>query len=189
MTRTVIGWVRHATSRLRRIVDRLTDAMAVLAAAGTCILVIAICYDVVSRRFLGGSVAGMLELSETLLVWIVFLGLPYAEKAGVHVRMTLVTSRLPDRVSQISRTMAYVMASAIVGWMAYASIIRAEDSFQRGEAKLGLLQWPVWPARMILAFGVTVLALQCVFRVIDVIRGRRISDSEDDTVGTAVTGV
>ncbi len=158
-------------SAVRHAFERIVRWCAVIAASAATVLVVAVSLDVLNRRTVGGSLPGLLELNQTLLVVIVFLAIPYGERVGVHVRMTLVTSRLPEKIARICRTVAYLLATGIIGWMAYASVLRAIDSFVRSEAQLGLVMWPLWPARWVLAFGLCLLTIQCAFKVADAVKG------------------
>jgi TRAP-type C4-dicarboxylate transport system permease small subunit len=156
----------------RRLFEKVVSWGAIVAASAAMVLVLAVSVDVFNRRLFGGSVPGLLELNQTILVVIVFLAIPYGEKTGAHVRMTLLTSRLPERFARICRTLSYTLAVGLSGWMAYASLTRATDSFERDEAHLGLVMWPLWPARWVLAIGLCLLAIQCCFKISDAIAGR-----------------
>lgn len=157
---------------VRRVSENVVNWGALIAASATMVLVLAVSLDVFNRQLFGGSVPGLLELNQTFLVVIVFLAIPYGEKMGVHVRMTLLTFRLPERAARICRTISYALATGLSGWMALSSLTRATDSFERNEAHLGLVVWPLWPARWFLAIGLFLLAIQCCFKISDAVAGR-----------------
>lgn len=157
-------------SRLRVAVDRTTGFAAVLGALCATALMIAISIDVASRQVFNRSVPGMVELSETMLIALVFLGVAQAERTKAHIRLTVIVDRLPARGSAAVRTVAFIVAMLVVAWMAWETGARAIDSIERREYRLGLLQWPLWPARALLPLGLTLLALQLFFRITDAIQ-------------------
>lgn len=131
--------------------------------SGTIMLGIVI--DVTRRQVTGRSVPGMIELIETFLVVVVFLGLAHAEAVGVHVRMSLVTNILPAAARRVVKTAG--MAACMVGsaWFCWSSIGRAISSTSAGEVRPGLLRFPVWPARIVIAVGFAVLVLEYAARI------------------------
>ncbi|SMY12629.1 TRAP transporter small permease subunit [Brevibacterium jeotgali] len=167
--------VQHK-SGFERVLDRLVEGLGTLAAAGTVILVITTTTDVVARQFTDASIPGMLEFNQSMLVWIVFLGMAYTQKEGAQVRMTLVTDRVPDRVAHGMRIVAYALALLIITWMAYQSGLRAFDSFDMNETRQGLLRWPVAPWRAVLFVGLMALAIQLLRDLVRLVRGGRLRE-------------
>lgn len=144
--------------------------LAVLGALAAVVLMLGITTDVGNRFVTGGSVMGLLELMETSMVFMVFLGAAYAEQTGTHVRMTLVTSYSPVRLAAAMRVVGTTCAVLVVFWMTWQTGMRGIDSFTRGEFQMGLIQWPLWPARLVMPVGLFFLGLQLLFRLIDSIR-------------------
>ncbi|MDI2099470.1 TRAP transporter small permease [Ruicaihuangia caeni] len=141
---------------LDTISSKVSGAAAVLATVCTLLLALAITADVLARFLTGRSLVGMVELSETLLVSMVFLGLAYCGYLGAHISMNLVTAALPGRAAAVARTIAYALVTALLVWMLWATAGRALDSFFSGEFKFGLAQWPLWPARTAIAVGILI---------------------------------
>ncbi|WP_353988363.1 TRAP transporter small permease [Ruicaihuangia caeni] len=136
--------------------SKVSSVAAVLATLCTLLLALAITADVLARFFTGRSLVGMVELSETLLVSMVFLGLSYCGYLGAHISMNLVTLALPSRVAAAARVVAAVLVTGLLIWMFWATAGRAIDSFTSGEFKFGLAHWPLWPARTAIAVGILV---------------------------------
>lgn len=148
-----------------RVVRKVGRAMAVMGSIVSAGIMLGIVADVVRRQVTGRSIPGMIELIETFMVVVVFLGLAHAEEAKVHVRMSLVTGVLPfviRRVVKVFGMFACMLGSA---WFAWATWERALLSVTTGEVKPGLLRFPVWPARLVIAVGFAVLAVEYVARI------------------------
>jgi TRAP-type C4-dicarboxylate transport system permease small subunit len=152
---------------MRRFVEHVSGVLAVLGALAGVVLMFGITSDVANRFITGGSVRGLLELMESTMVFMVFLGTAYAEQTGTHVRMTLVTSAVPVRVAAAMRLVGMAVATLLVFWMTWRTGLRGIESFTRGEVQMGLMQWPLWPARMVIPIGLLFLGLQLIYRSVD----------------------
>jgi TRAP-type C4-dicarboxylate transport system permease small subunit len=107
----------------------------------------------------------MIELIETFMVVVVFLGLAFAETSGAHVRMNLVTRVLPFAVRRVLKVAGLGICAALSGWMAWASTHRAVLATASGEVRPGLLYFPVWPSRIMIAMGFALMMLEYVVRM------------------------
>lgn len=145
---------------LDAVMKRVSAIAAVLAAACGLLIALMLVGEVLSRSLRGTSIAGSYELSELLLVAMVFLGLSQAERSGTHVRSEIVTSRLPSAVAKWVRCAGCMVALGIVIWMTLATAERAQHAYSIGEFRQGLIQFPIWPARVIVAAGLALLALE-----------------------------
>lgn len=133
---------------------RISGASAFIGALCTVAMALAITTDVVIRAVTGSSLPGLLEISETLLVAMIFLGLSYAAYVGAHISMSLLTDSLPERVSSWVRVAAAALTTGILIWLLWATGVRFFDSFASGEYKFGLINWPLWPARLSITAGI-----------------------------------
>jgi TRAP-type C4-dicarboxylate transport system permease small subunit len=72
----------HGDLALRRLLEWLCGSLAALALFGIMILTLV---DVSGRKVLSESVPGSLEMTELLMVAVIFAGLPLVSLAGEHV--------------------------------------------------------------------------------------------------------
>jgi TRAP-type C4-dicarboxylate transport system permease small subunit len=163
--KTAGGAVRPRIPAWVRAVRWCCSALAVLGSLVSVGIMLGMVADVTWRKTTGGSIPGMLELIETFMVVVVFLGLAYAETSGAHVRMNLVTRVLPFKVRCVVKAAGMGICAVVSGWMAWASIYRAVEATASGEVRPGLLYFPVWPSRIVIAVGFTLMMLEYVARV------------------------
>lgn len=152
------------------IVKRVSSTCALLAAACGAGVMILMSLDVFNRLFTGQSIRGAFEMVETLMVFLVFLGIAHAERTDAHVRVRLVTGRLPPMAAEITRSFGNAMALGIVVWMAWATTGVAQSSVARGEFRMGLVNFPIWPARIVVAVGLWLLSVELLLTVSKSIR-------------------
>lgn len=152
---------------VRRAVHAVTQALAFLAAVCIVVALVATVADVTRRSVSGQSVKGVIELGEVLMVAIVFLGLGYAESRGAHVSMTALVRRMRPETKAVVNVLGLLLMTLIVGWMVFVTADRAIDSVAAQEYRFGLVQIPVWPARIAIAVGLAAYALELLFRLFD----------------------
>lgn len=139
--------------------NRLLATWAGLLAAAITLIV---CADVASRGLLNQSIQGASEFVVLLLVALVFLGFAGAEAKGENFSVTILVHALPPRVQRALKVLTggiSLTAVVVLAWMSWSRAIAATQS---GEQSYGTVNFPVWPSRLLIAFGLTMLALQLV---------------------------
>ena len=102
---------------------------------------------------------------ETVLVAAVFLGLAYTGATNGHIAVDLVTDRLPRRASRWVDAFGWSSTALILLWLAYATGARALESTEKNESRMGLVNWPLWPARWLIVVGLVATLLVAVVNV------------------------
>ena len=86
--------------RMRTMLERLCSALSATALFGIMGLTLV---DVVARKLLSGSVPGSLEVTELLLVVVIFAGLPLVSLRGEHVVFDSLDPLLPRAVRRVQQ--------------------------------------------------------------------------------------
>ena len=157
---------------MEKVTESIATPLGVLASISTIVMMLGISAEVVYRNLQGRSIPGVLELSESALVATVFFGLAYAGTSGSHIAVDLLVSRLPRWAAKWTMFTAWVLSAGILTWLTYASLQRALDSLSRGELRMGLVSWPLWPARWFIVIGFAAFLLVAVVNVISLLRGK-----------------
>lgn len=108
------------------------------------------------------------EFMATMMVVNVFLGISLGQARRRHVRVELLIKILPRPLQIASDVLAHGLSLALftlIAWFGWQSGLHSTNV---GEYTAGLIQYPVWPARLVLAFGATLMALQCLFDLLGV---------------------
>lgn len=175
-----------ASSRyLRQAAQRFSAPLGALGAIATVVMMVATTVDVLSRNLIGPSVPGLMELSATLLVATVFLGLAYAGAANAHVSVDLITSRLPLGVARRLAGLMWLIGAAMTVWFVWATAKRAISSLSMGETTVGIIDWPLWPARWIVVIGFAAFVLIALVNAYLGMRGERLLGEDDDSTEVA----
>jgi TRAP-type C4-dicarboxylate transport system permease small subunit len=117
-------------------------------------------------------------------VLIVFGALAYAQIRRSHIRVELVYFQMPPRVRAGMDVITDLAAIAFYGLILSQAISEAQYSLQIGEATVGLIRFPLWPARFILAAGCALMILQLILHLIeDLIRIKTGEGLANDPLG------
>ncbi|MDT0202620.1 TRAP transporter small permease [Nocardioides sp. AE5] len=161
-----------------------------LSALGIVVIMVVIVADVISRTTTGGSLVGAFPLVEETVTVTVFLAIAYGERTKTHVRISLLTNRLPGPVAMGARLIAHAVALLITAWIFKACLGSAMDSFEIREFHEGPAAFPIWPTKMVVVFGAGLLFLEFLASTIKVMFGVEQKDPEivaDDPTSIAST--
>ena len=143
-------------------IERFHLRLGVVAGLLTIGLIIAIVPDIVARNVFNVAIYGMSELSVVALVAMVFLGLPAAQAQKENYRVLIVDNLVGEKAIRYLSMFRGAACVIIAVAFAYYSIVGAIDSVMRNEATFSVVRFPVWPSRIIIAIGFTLLAIQFV---------------------------
>lgn len=149
---------------LNRAVAGMAVGLGMVASLCLFALILLSSADVFSRELRGVGVPGAIQYAELIMVALTFLSLADGQRHGDHVAIELVSSRLPVRLSSALMAMGYLLVTGALLWAAWVSLDIALASLERGEAKIGIVAIPVWPARMTVPLGMTAMALMLLLQ-------------------------
>ena len=103
------GFHMKTTKRLCSILNHLEEIILVTMFA---IMVLIIFVQVIMRKA-GQSLYWSEELGKFLFVWISWLGISIGQREGEHIKITMLTDRLPFRVAQLFNIISDVVVIGI----------------------------------------------------------------------------
>jgi TRAP-type C4-dicarboxylate transport system permease small subunit len=134
--------------------------LGIVSGFATLMIMLVVVTDVAGRSLLNIPLHMSTEISELLMVVLVFLGLAAAQGNRQNFAIDIATRHLPENLQLLVETLGYVFSFVLVAVLAWLSTKQAYSAFERGETGFGIVAFPIWPARFILAFGLWLLALQ-----------------------------
>lgn len=140
--------------------ERALLSLSIISGFATLLVILIVVTDVAGRYLLNLPFHSGVELSELLLVILVFLGLAAAQQQRQNYSIDILTQHFPHRIQKAFELAGYAACLLIVVVLAWPSSKQAIASFERGESGFGIVPFPLWPARVILAVGLWLLALQ-----------------------------
>ncbi|NYT23463.1 TRAP transporter small permease [Alcaligenaceae bacterium] len=147
-------------TRVIRSIDKFTAYLGILSGFTVFLIMVVVCADVVGRSFFNKPLLGATELSELLLASLIFFGLAAAQQARHHYIVELVVVRLSPRPQSLLAGLTHLLSAGVVAMLAWYSTGQAFTSYEMGEISFGTVEFPIWPARAVVAFGLILFSLQ-----------------------------
>ena len=128
----------------RSALDLLIDALALVAAALLCALVLLILVDVAARYLRWFSLAWGLEASEYMLYAITFLAAPWVLRERGHIAIELVVEQLPERARGAARLAADGLGALVCALLLFFACRVLWRSYQAGTMVHKSFVFPEW---------------------------------------------
>ncbi|MGB3413319.1 MAG: TRAP transporter small permease [Microbacteriaceae bacterium] len=138
----------------------VTSTLGVISGFIVLILSLLTVADVTTRFITGRSVPGAIEYSEVLLVMCVFFAFGAAQMTNTHVSTSVLTSHLPKTFRKVLTYIVAAIVLALLVVMVVATIQQAIHSISVAEYRFGLVQVPLWPAKVAIAIGLVVYVIE-----------------------------
>lgn len=155
-------------------VERINQgANAVLVAVSAVVLIsmaFMVTYDVFVRNVFNAPLPASVEISQLMEPYVVFLPFAYTLAIGSHVRVTLLTMRLPDFLFLSSEILVYLLDLLFFSLLAYFSWAEFMESWAVDEIMLAAIKLPWWVGKFSMPLGMFFMALQCLLQLAQTIR-------------------
>lgn len=162
--------------RIERLADRALSALALLGVLALMAGVAVLMVDIASRRTLGFSVLGMIDLTQLAQMACVFLVLPLAFLRRSHISVDFITDRLPPRALAAVELASALLGIALLGAILWYSWEQAAIQHAQRDVSvtLGIPMAAYW-APLLSGFALSLLALLLIAlkAVIAFVAGRR----------------
>ena len=147
-------------------VQRLAVAMVLLGSVGMMVSMLICVADVVGTNFLGWPVPGTLEITESTMVLIVFGALAYTQEKRGHIRVEILHGYMGPRVRSFMDAVTHALAFVFFSLLGWEAIGELAYSWEIRESTMGTIRFPLYPARLLLVAGTTLLVAQLALDVI-----------------------
>jgi len=107
------------------------------------------------------------EFIATMMVVAVFLGLSLAQQRRQHIQMD-VSQFAGPRMRRVLEAIHHLAHAAFYAGIAAFGWAAAVHGVSVGEFASGLYDFPIWPARLILALGAGLMTIQCFVDLVGV---------------------
>ncbi len=153
-----------ANSLPGRAVNWLARAGAVALAAMAAITFI----DVVGREIIDWPLPAKRELTEILMVGLVYMGMGLTTWLRGHIRVDIVFLLMPQRVRAIFDSVTFLIATVFVTLMGWQLFERMVTKYEKGDIT-ELWEIPWWPVALVATICTLVMALALLAQWIDAV--------------------
>ena len=120
--------------------------------------------DVVARYLFNRPIRGGFEMTELVLLVLIFAGLPLVSHADEHVTMDFIDRMLPERAVAILIRAVHALVAAVFFFLTWQVLIKAGRIAGYGDTT-DVLRIPVGPFVYFMAAMILLTALVHVFKV------------------------
>jgi TRAP-type C4-dicarboxylate transport system permease small subunit len=150
-----------------KIIDRIVQWAGLFAGICLFFMMIIGAIDVVGSKLFNTPLPGVFELTESLMVGAVFMAIAFARSKRLHIAVDLLTSHLKPSVRIRFDLIICVLTFFfffLIAWQGWEFGIK---SLRIREYESGIIPYPVYPSKLALALGATIMSLQCLKDLIE----------------------
>jgi TRAP-type C4-dicarboxylate transport system permease small subunit len=149
---------------------KLSKIMGIIAIIILVVMMLFTVLDIFLRALFNSPIPGDVEIIEISMVSIGFFGLAWCAMRGMHIKVDLIVSFLPERVQRIIDSFNYILGFGLCFIFAWRGILEGLVNLEM-KALTNILKWPLFPLLWIVAFGYAVLCLAILVLLVRTIKG------------------
>ncbi len=152
-------------------IERATGSVGIFASFAIVPLVLATCYEVISRYVLDSPTIWAYEVGYILTGSHFLLGMAYTLKKGEHIRIDIFSAAFSQRTRAIIDLVSYSVILPLMLWLTYALFGHLATGYLRNEhSGQSAMNLPVWPFRIVFLVAFSLFALQILAEVLKTLR-------------------
>ena len=133
-----------------------------------CMMVLTIC-DVIGRYFFNSPVTGAYEITEIMMVTVVFLFIGYTQAEKGHISIDFVIRLLPQKMRMTIDIVTHLVSLFVMILIAWMNILRCLELMRINEVT-PILHFPVSPFFLILAIGCFVYSIEFIKNIKNILK-------------------
>ena len=164
-----MAWWAMKVKRLMHIFKSVVRWAGYIGGMGGAVFIflmtLLITVDVIGRAF-GMPTYVATEMSGYMLIGIVFLGLAYTQRKGRHIKIIILTGKLPPRKRQLLEIATLFVALVFIGWFTWSTFGPAKVNYVLKTTSLTIVNTPLWIPYAFVAVGLGILAIELMIELI-----------------------
>ncbi len=148
---------------ISRIIDRLERILTGFAAALMALLSVIVCWQVFARYVLQKSPVWVEEFSVTAIMWVGLLGAAAAVWTGDHMRLKILTQKIPERFGVVVEILIDVAIGYFAFFLLSNGLLLTEATWT---SQMSTIPLPIGITYLILPVSAALMILFAFFRVV-----------------------
>ena len=140
-------------TKITFIFDLISDFCAGLAGFTVAFMIASVCAEIVMRYFLNRPLAWVVQVNETSLLFLTFLGVAWVQKKGFHVKVDILFNYLKPSTVTILNTIASITGAIVCLVLVWYGAQEAWDASVRGLRMIDSPRLPSGPIIAIIPIG------------------------------------
>ena len=126
---------------MKKLLESLCGLLAAVALFGIMVLTL---IDVTGRKLISTSVPGSLEMTELLMVVVIFAGLPLVSLSGEHVVFDSLDPLIPTAAKRVQQALVELICAAALLGMGWLMWVKGNQMIEYGDIS-AQLKLPLGP--------------------------------------------
>ncbi|MES9905691.1 MAG: TRAP transporter small permease [Sedimenticola sp.] len=136
--------------------------------------------NVLGRWIFSLPIDGYVDWVEQAMAFMAFLGIAYTKRLGGHIRMDMLIGQLRGRMLWSVELLSVFLMFLVTLVLIYGSWLHFLRAYTIGDSSMDI-DLPTWPAKLVVPFALTVLALRLILQMWGYIRA--IKEGSDEPIG------
>lgn len=154
----------------KNLLNRINEAGAIISGIALLLMMAMGALDVFLGKVFNMPIPGTFEATEAFMVMSAFMAIAYNQQVRGHIKVELFTSRLSRKLQTKFEAFNYCLSAIFFFLLAWQGWKFGLESLQIREYESGLIAFPVYPAKLLLALGVSMMTLQSLRDLINAFR-------------------
>ena len=151
--------------------DRVDNFLALIGGCTLFLMMIWIFIDVILRYFFNRPIVGTMEITgEYFMVIIVYFGISFTQKENGHINVDFLYVKFPRNARKFSKLIGNLISISIFIMLGIYNFQKGINYFKNDIRSIGLLDYPLAPALIIISIGILLLSVRILFNSIKIIR-------------------
>ncbi len=133
--------------------------------------------DVVARFIFNHPIHGVTEITEFLMVGMLYLTLAHTQAAKHNIKVEVLITHFPPKLRQGTELFTYILGLLVFAVITWQGVWSAADAWKIGEITFGLVELPLFPAKVLVPIGSFFLCLRFLLDILEGLRNLRGSAS------------
>lgn len=159
-----------SSASIRSLMGLFTKINKIIVFVASALLIataIMLTYDVWRRYAFNAPLPASVEISSLLQAWVIFLPFAYTLTVGQHVRVTVLTTRLPLNVQKALNILAHIVTGVVCLCLSWFAWVEFKVSWDLNEIMMApiIVYW--WTGKFAAPLGMLLFALQAFLLATD----------------------
>jgi TRAP-type C4-dicarboxylate transport system permease small subunit len=151
-------------SRIDRLYFKFESLLNLSGGIVIFLLVFLATTNVLGRWMFSLPINGYVDWVEQAMAFLAFLGIAYTMRQGGHIRMDMLVGHLRGRMLWAVEMISSLLMLLVTLVLIYGSSLHFWRSYNIGDSSLDI-NLPTWPAKLVVPFALTVLALRLLMQI------------------------
>ena len=131
-----------------------------IAAGLVLVMIFPTTFDIFMRYIMEEPLPAIFQLTEFMMVGVVYLGISYVQSIKEHIKIEMATSWLPQRGQDLLDMFGYLVGLFLSATITWQSGRLAWEAWVTQDYTMGIIHFPLWPAKSIIPIGCGLLFIR-----------------------------